>query len=323
MFLEYGENMDYQEGKIGTKEGRKGPSKMAEGIALQRMAESMLPENERIFFDPYAIHFVDHQILEWARDHPLEAKAIADEFERKMPGWSNSIRARIRYFDDVVQNVVGEGFNQMVILGAGYDSRAYCIDGLRGHIQVFEVDHPQTIERKTEIITRILGVLPEHVAFVPLNLEYEDLWENLKTSGYSPTAKTLFVLEGLVMYLSRDAVEELFSGIVRNSGDGSSILFDYIPQSFADGTSDREGGRNILDYTVMAGEPIRSGFADGEVHIFLSRLGFSGVEVIPSSVYGKMYYSGKNASRPVSGLLFFASASVRDRFCAMGDGADV
>ena len=301
----------------------KDPSRMAEGIALQRFAESRLSEDKRIFYDPYAVHFVDKRVLEYARDHPLEAKAMAEEYERKMPGWSNSIRARVRYFDDVVESAAAEGFGQLVILGAGYDTRAYRIDGLKNRVQVFEIDHPQTIERKTEIITRIFGELPGHIVFVPLNLEYEDLWENLKKSGYSPTAKTLFVLEGLVMYLSRDAVEELFSGIARNAKVGSSILFDFVPQSLADGTSDSEGGKNIRDYTIMVGEPLRSGFTEGEIQTFLSGLGFSDVNVVPSSLYRKMYYNnGKNAERPVSSLLYFASASIRDRLQMTGEGAD-
>ena len=53
---------------------RNGPSRMAEGIALQRFAESRLPEDERIFCDPYAIHFIDPVMLTWAKEHPAEAQ---------------------------------------------------------------------------------------------------------------------------------------------------------------------------------------------------------------------------------------------------------
>ena len=88
------------------------------------------------------------------------------------------------------------------------------------------------------------------------------------------------------------------------------MLFDCVPQSLADGTLEQEGARNILAYTVRAGEPILSGFAEGEVEPFLARLGFSGVTVVPSSEYGPMYYHGKNAGRPVSSLLTFVHAEV-------------
>ncbi len=188
----------------------KGSSKMAEGIALQRLAESQLPEDIRIFCDQYATYFINRHVLEWAKEHPIEARVMAEEYERKMPGWSNSIRARIRYFDDIIQNAATDGFRQLVILGAGYDTRAYRIDSLKNGIKVFEVDNLSTIKRKKEIVKEIFGKFPSHVTFVPFDLEDGNLWEQMKTAGYSPALKTLFILEGLLMYLSYDAVFNLF-----------------------------------------------------------------------------------------------------------------
>ncbi len=287
-----------------------GSGQMAEVIALQRYAESMLPEDTRIFFDPLAVHFIDPRKLAWARDHPAETRAMLEELERTTPGWANSIRARVRYFDDVTERAARDGVRQMVVLGAGYDTRAYRIDAVKDAVRVFEVDRPPIVERKTDIIARVLGAVPDHVAAVPLDLERGDLWENLARAGFSAELSTLYVLEGLVMYLSRGAVEALLSGIARNSGDGSSVLFDCVPQFLADGSSEQEGARSILDATVKAGEPILSGFAGGEVEPFLARLGFSGVTVVPSSEYGRMYYHGKNAGRSVSSLLTFVRAEV-------------
>mgnify|MGYP000860150384 CR=1 FL=1 len=87
------------------------------------MAESMLLEDRSIFLDPCAVHFVGRQMLEWARDHPLETTAIAKKYDRKMPGWSTFIRTRARYFDDVVQNAGSEGFSPRGICpGTGGDS---------------------------------------------------------------------------------------------------------------------------------------------------------------------------------------------------------
>ncbi len=287
-----------------------GQREMAEVIALQRYAESNLPEDTRIFFDPLAIHFIDPRKLAWARDHPAETRAMVEELERTTPGWANSIRARVRYFDDLAERAARDGVRQMVVLGAGYDTRAYRIDALKDSVRVFEVDRPPILERKTEIITRVLGAVPDHVAAVPLDLEHEDLWDRLACAGFSAELATLFVLEGLVMYLSRGAVEALLSGIAWHSGDGSSVLFDCVPQFLADGSSEQEGARSILDATVVAGEPILSGFAEGEVEPFLARLGFSGVTVVPSSEYGRMYYHGKNAGRSVSSLLTFVRAEI-------------
>jgi methyltransferase (TIGR00027 family) len=99
---------------------RKGPSKMAELIALHRVAESALPEGQRICYDPYAVHFVDPEVIEFARKNPEKTKAMREHYERLFPGLGNSIRARVRYFDDFVKAAIGKCLEQLVILGAGY-----------------------------------------------------------------------------------------------------------------------------------------------------------------------------------------------------------
>lgn len=297
-------------GGIFKKKAPGDPSIIAEGIALQRMAESRLPEDIRIFFDPYAVRFIDPAKLAWAKEHPAEVQAIIEALDQQMPGWNNSIRARVRYFDDVAGNASGEGFTQVVVFGAGYDTRAYRISSLREHIRVFEVDRPETLERKTAILEAIFGHLPGHVSYIPYEIDEGNTWADLESAGFSPEKKTLFILEGLVMYLPRPAVEGLLSEIARHAGIGSAVLFDFIPQSMAEGSSDAEGGRIIRDFTISIGEPLRSGFAPGDVMPFLAGLGFGNVQVISSSSYSKMYYTGKNAGRKVSGLLSFAYATV-------------
>lgn len=131
----------------------KGPSKMAEMIAVHRFIESSRPQGERICYDPYAAHFVSPEMMraleETARD-PSRAKAISEHYERLFPGLTYSIRARVRYFDDFVKKSIDDGLEQLVILGAGYDTRAYRIDGLKGGVKVFEVDHPDTQDVRPE-----------------------------------------------------------------------------------------------------------------------------------------------------------------------------
>jgi methyltransferase (TIGR00027 family) len=289
-----------------------GPSMMAEGIALQRFAETILPEDVRIFSDPYAIRFLDPVKVAWAKEHPAETQALATEIEKKMPGWNNAIRGRIRYFDDVVRNASREGFTRVVILGAGYDTRAYRIDNLKGCMKIFEIDRPETMARKTGIVQQIFGQLPDHVVFIPLDMAKGDCWQSLAEAGWSPQ-KTLFLLEGLLMYLPRQAVLDLLAGIARHAGAGSAVLFDFVPQSLADGSSDAEGGQNIRTWTLGIGEPILSGFNDGEILPFLAGLGYSNVRSISSRDFANMYYTGKRADRTVSGLMSLAYATISDR----------
>ena len=287
----------------------KGPSKMAEGIALHRVNESMKPEGERIFYDPYAIHFVNPDIIRYGREHPVEARAALDKMNSLFPGLDNSIRARVRYFDDYVEKSLKGGIAQLVILGAGYDTRAYRIGGL-DTLKVFEVDHPGTQAVKIEKIREIFGSLPGHVIYVPVDFETDDFGRKLLACGYDPSKKTLFVMEGLVMYIPPEAVDSTLSFIVRNSGKGSAVIFDYYPLSVVDGACEAEAGKNIHDYVIRQGEPLQFGINENDIVSFLSQRGYTNIQNVTADEYKMAYFHGKNEGRLVCGLLYFVHAMV-------------
>ncbi len=288
----------------------KGPSKMAELIAMHRVVESAKPEGERICYDPYAIHFVNPEIFEFARKNPEKAKAMRENYERLFPGLGNSIRARVRYFDDLVKASISEGLEQLVILGTGYDTRAYRIEGLN-KITVFEVDHPNTQIAKTEKIEKIFGRLPEHVVYVSVDFESEDLGQKLLEKGYNKSQKTLFIMEGLVMYIPPNAVDATLFFISKCSGKGSAIIFDYYPQSMVDGISESEAAKNIREFAAEQGEPLQFGIEEEMVEAYLAERDFSQILNVTSEDYKKAYFHGVNKDRSVCNLLSFAYAVVK------------
>ncbi len=288
----------------------RGPSKMAELIAMHRVAESMMPEDVRICYDPYAACFVDPEILKFARENPEKAREMREHYEKLFPGLGNSIRARVRYFDDFVASEVAENLEQLVILGAGYDTRAYRIGGL-DKIKVFEIDHPDTQRIKQERIEKIFGRLLEHVVYVPVNFGEDSLGEELLDFGYSRQKKTLFVMEGLIMYIPPQAVDDTLAFIAKNSGKGSKIIFDYYPLSLVNGTSSLKSAENIKNFVADVGEPLTFGIEDCGVEEFLSMRGFCQITGVSSEDYRRAYFYGKNKSRNVSSLLYFAYATVK------------
>jgi methyltransferase (TIGR00027 family) len=292
------------------KVNRENPSKMAEGIAMQRFGESAKPEGERICYDPYAIHFISPKIIEFGMKHPEEAKFKIEQMEKLFPGLSSSIMARVRYFDDFVKKSIEEGIEQVVILGAGYDTRAYRIEELKENIKVFEVDHPNTQSFKIEKIRGIFGSVPEHVVYVPVDFEKETLGQKLFDRGYDPSKKTLFIMEGLIMYIPPKAVAETLIFIVENSGQGSAVIFDYYIESVVDGTCKLEIGTNIRNHLLQLGEPLQFGIKEEEIEDFLTQFGFSKVQNITSEDYKKAYFHGINENRDVCELLYFAHAVV-------------
>ncbi len=128
--------------------------------------------------------------------------------------------------------------------------------------------------------------------------------------GYDRSQKTLFLLEGLIMYIPPEAVDETLSFIAKNSGKGSAVIFDYYPESVVDGTCELEVGKNIRDYTRQQGEPLQFGIKEGKVENFLAARGFSQIHNVTSEDYKKMYFHGVNAGRSVCSLLYFAHAVI-------------
>ncbi len=292
------------------KINRKNPSQMAEGIAMQRFAESAKAEDERICYDPYAIHFIRPEIIEFGIKHPEEAKAKVEQVEKLFPGLSGSIMARVRYFDDFVKKSITKGLEQLVILGAGYDTRAYRLDDIKNDVKVFEVDHPNTQSFKIEKIKEIFGSTPENVTYVSIDFDFQKLGPRLLESGYDSSKKTLFIMEGLVMYIPPYAVAETLSFIVENSAKGSSVIFDYYPESVVDGTCKLEIGNNIRNHLIQLGEPLQFGIKEEEVEEFLKEFGFSNIKNITSEDYKRAYFHGKNQNRDVCSLLLFAQGEV-------------
>ena len=123
--------------------------------------------------------------------------------EQRAPGVLGVLLCRFAYLDDVLRDALADGVRSVVILGAGLDSRACRVPGAE-EARVIEVDHPSVQDVKKTRLRRHLGRLPSHVRFVPLDFETQDLAAELAAAGFDPTARTLFLCEGVSQYITRD-----------------------------------------------------------------------------------------------------------------------
>ena len=284
-------------------------------MAVWRAIESRKQEHERVCYDPLAKYF----LYTWVRiitKSPTLAKMLVWFLGgRKYPGipvlTMDYIAVRTRYIDDYLKECIGNGIRQLVILGAGYDSRAYRIEGLRGKVKVFEVDHPVTQEAKMKRLKRLLGSLPGHVVYVPVDFSKEKLDGRLLESGYDRNSKTLFIWEGVTMYLSAEAVDETLAFVVNNSGEGGSIIFDYMYQSFVDGTYNTEEARRHRELHVKIGEPFVFGIKEGTIDDFLSRRGFYQVKNGTPEFLQNTYFKGANQGRKMCTYMATVHATVK------------
>lgn len=292
---------------------KKGSSGTAEEIALHRAVESLKPEYERVCNDPYAFRFLSQdtrRFFDMMASGSEMAMSKISEMDILYPGTRNSIVARVRYIDDVVKSSIEGGITQLVILGAGYDTRAYRINGLK-KLKVFEVDQLATQTVKIEKIKEIFGSLPDHVEYVAVNIGKEELGQGLGSKGFDTSKKTLFIMEGLIYYLEPSVVDDLLAFIVRNSAQGSAIVFDFFPRSMVEGTCVSEVGKRIYDRLNRYGEPLRFGIDDSLLDTFLAQRGFTNIKYTTGEEYRKTYFVGNNGNREICELYSFAYAQTK------------
>ena len=278
------------------------PSFTAEIDAVIRTAETEKPESERLCYDPFARGFLGTTNRVIGMIPPLRRLGLW-YIERKHPFILDCIPARTRYIDEYLNKCIDDGLEQLIILGAGYDSRAYRLERLRETVTVFEVDHPATQQRKMELLKKMMDPLPSNVVYVPIDFNKEMLPQRMSESGFDRDKKSLFIWEGVTPLLTAEAVNETLKFVAENSGPGSSIIFNYILKSLVDGTCQIEGAKEIrrafsrggmLDFHSNRGDRLMFGIEEGTIEAFLSERGFQQIIDISGDYYDAEYFKGAN-----------------------------
>jgi methyltransferase (TIGR00027 family) len=288
------------------------PSKTAERNAFARALESRRPEDIRVCYDPLAKYFMGTRFA-FVFNHRILLRVLWWISNRVRPGLGSFVIARTRYIDDYLHACIEVGLEQLVILGAGYDSRAYRFDELKGKVKVFEVDYPATQKLKIEKIKNIFGILPDYVVYVSTDFEKEKLHKRLFESGYDKKLKTLFIWEGVTYYITADAVDETLTFVASNSGRGSSIIFDYLPQSVVGGTSELKGAKGVRKQVEQSDEALIFGIEAAIIEEFLSERGFCQVKNINSNFFKRAYFKEIDQGRKISGMFGIVHATVKLR----------
>jgi methyltransferase (TIGR00027 family) len=165
------------------------------------------------------------------------------------------LRARTRFIDQALVNALDAGIEQVLIVGAGYDGRAWRY--ARSGVRWFELDHPDTQVDKIERVTR-LGLRSDHVVFVAAEIGRDRIDRALLTGGYDASSPTVMVCEGLVSYLPPDTPGPLFTTLYKLSAPGSRLAVQLALEARDENTRQR---RERLDSRFrQLGEPLRTRF---------------------------------------------------------------
>jgi methyltransferase (TIGR00027 family) len=160
-------------------------------------------------------------------------RALIAATEKKMRGGWASFLCRKRYIDDQLVNSIPKGVDAVVILGAGYDTRAYRLSELAG-IPVCEVDLPANIDRKAAAVRRCFGRIPPDVTLLPVDFEIDDLPECLAHKGFDRGMRTFYVREAVTQYLTEPAVRKTMEYLA-GAAPGSGLAFTLSVTIFSTG----------------------------------------------------------------------------------------
>jgi methyltransferase (TIGR00027 family) len=195
--------------------------------------------------------------------------------EGALPGSYYFETARTFHIDAVVRQELRAGIEQLVLLGAGYDSRPYRLADELDGVAVFEVDHPSTAARKRERVRDVLGALPAHVTYVEVDFTADDLTERLAAHGYERDRPTLLIWSGVTPYIPEQAVLDVLRFVASHGSARTSIVFDYCFREVIEGDESFYGARELLRSVARMGEPLVFGIPRGRTAEFVEATGLS------------------------------------------------
>ena len=274
---------------IFTKDGT------AQGVAKQRLIETIAGADKRVINDPYADRFMMGAGLMKLMGHQLNvwlAKKLA-------PGFHEHIISRTRFIDDLIEKSAKEGVEQYVILGAGYDSRAHRLD-LPSSLRIFEVDQPEVQDRKRSKLPKELNN-SENVTYVTIDFAHQSLTERLLNAGFDKTKSAAFTLEGVTQYINKEAFNSTLNEMATLSQNASSIfVFSFVNEllnknpedCFGSGYLNPEKKANLIKNlsAKAAGEPWISFYSTEEVKGLLSQNGYSIKENVTLEDLNSLYF---------------------------------
>jgi methyltransferase (TIGR00027 family) len=248
-------------------------------MAFFRAVESRRPAARRQFSDPLAEAVLDRPLRAAAllSGAPVVGGLVPWFVDRRWPGPRPSAVARTRVIDDWLAAAIAAGLDQLVVLGAGYDSRALRIAGAE-RLAVFEVDHPDTQAAKRELLERRPGGAPAHGRLVPVDFERDALGPSLAAAGFESGARTFTIWEGVVSYLSAEAVEATLRWVAGAAAPGSRLAITYVHRGLIDGSVEFQHAGPWVESVRRAGEPFVFGFDPDDLPGDVEPLGLRVVE---------------------------------------------
>jgi methyltransferase (TIGR00027 family) len=268
-------------------------SRTAQYMAFFRALETKRRANDKLFSDPFAIHFLDPslRLAVRASNLPFFKTYLTRTIQKKIPGALSSGIARTKYIDDLLCSTIKSGVKQVIILGAGFDTRASRLEFLQS-IPVIEIDHPNTSNYKMDIYRTRLKTLPQNVTYCQIDFNKQSLEQLAEENKFNLLTRTSILWEGVTNYLTEDAIDKTFA-FISKFPSGSFAIFTYVHKQILDNPGLFFGGEKLLQDLENLEERWTFGFLPGELANYLSKFGLTLLEDLGATEYRNRYVPGK------------------------------
>jgi methyltransferase (TIGR00027 family) len=264
-------------------------SRTAQYMALFRAVETARPKSKRLFTDPYAINFLDKKLQRVTKIAalPIIGYFIPRLIHKKGIGAISSGIARTKYIDDLLEATIKEGSKQVIILGAGFDTRSVRLDFLK-NISIIEIDHPDTSSFKLQILKRNIGKLPPNVSFQQVDFNKQSLNEIAEQAKINFLLPTTIIWEGVTNYLTKETIDNTFN-FTKQFISPLNIIFTYIDKDVLDNPGHFKGTEQLFGNLRNNEEQWTFGFNPNKLTSYLQQFDLALKEDLNATEYRNRY----------------------------------
>ncbi|MBN2412681.1 class I SAM-dependent methyltransferase [candidate division KSB1 bacterium] len=252
------------------------------------------------FYDKNPFYHIDDdiaaQLLPKILNFLLRFHILSLKGKMSPKGIYEYVIARTKYIDEIVRQVIKNKFDQILIFGAGFDSR-----GIRfiknNQTKLFELDSSLTQQAKINKLKKRGISVTGSVIYIPIDFNKDSVSEKLDQSGFQKHKKCLYILEGLLMYLDKNSVDSTFQIIKEYSERGSLVVFDYLYSSVLRKENKYYGEAEIYNKVNKTREAWTFGIEEGKIGEFLDSQNLQLLEHYDAAALEEKYFKAKNGER--------------------------
>ncbi|MEP7037838.1 MAG: SAM-dependent methyltransferase [Acidobacteriota bacterium] len=214
-----------------------------------------------------------------------------------LPGIQLHYTVRKRRLEEIALAALGDNFEQIVVFGAGFDTLALRLHTQFPDVHFVEIDHPATQKAKTIAVEK-KRMANDNLKFIALDIGRENSFDELsKNEIFYKNVKTLFIAEGLLMYLTEAENKKLFGFINRFSKQNSRFAFTFMQRQPSGRIAFRNSSKLVDLWLKKRGEPFRWSLGESEIESFLSERDFSLENLDNAKTFRRRYLTSPELSK--------------------------